>query len=303
MTMDAQNARRTVVVGVDGSESALRAVRWGAAEAARRQAPLRLVTASGRMGPGIPAQLGLKGSYRDILLGHARGELVDASEVAQGEGFAIEVQTELVVGSPIQVLTAEADHAQLVMIGDRGLTQLEGLLVGSVAIGLSAHASCPVVVVRGDERDPSETASLPVVVGVDGSVTSDAATGFAMEAAAARSVPLVAVHTWSDMVCDPAMAAVMVDWDAVESGERQVLSERVGVWAEKFPGVPVELLVTRDQPAHSLLAQAARAQLLVVGSRGHGQLAAMVLGSVSNAVLHRAPCPVAIIRPETSQQD
>ena len=69
----------------------------------------------------------------------------------------------------------------------------------------------------------------------------------------------------------------------------------------KYPDVPVERLVTRDRPAHSLLAQAARAQLVVVGSRGHGAFAGLVLGSVSHAVLHRSPCPVAIVRPDAEE--
>jgi nucleotide-binding universal stress UspA family protein len=297
--MDAQDSTRPVVVGVDGSDSALRAVRWGAAEAERLHAPLRLVSAfGGRAHP--PVHPGLEGSYRDAQLGQARRRLAEAAEVARGEGLGIEVAAELVEGSPIKVLSGEADRAQLLVIGDRGLSRLKGLLVGSVAIGLAVHASCPLVVVRGDEREPAEMASLPVVVGVDGSATSDAALGFAMEAAASRSVPLVAVHTWSDMVSDPAMAAVMIDWDTVEAEERKVLSERVGAWTEKFPGVPVELLVVRDQPAQSLLEQASRGQLLVVGSRGHGQVMGLVLDSVGNALLHGAPCPVAIVRPETS---
>lgn len=299
--MGTQDIHRSVVVGVDGSASALRAVRWGAAEAARRQVPLRLVIAFGWTLEHVAARPGLDGSYRDTLLARAQGQLVSAVEAARLEGLGIDVHSELVVGSPIQVLGAEARQAQLVVIGDRGLTRLEGLLVGSVAIGLAAHASCPVVVVRGDEREPSDP-SLPVLVGVDGSATSDAAIGFAMEAAAARSVPLVALHTWSDMLFDPAMAVVMPSWDVLEAEERKMLADQVGVWSQKFPDVVVELLVTRDQPAHHLLERSARAQLVVVGSRGHGQVVGMALGSVSNALVHRARCPVAVVRPETAQQ-
>ena len=300
--MDAQHIRRTVVVGVDGSTSALRAVRWGAAEATRRQIPLRLVIAFGWMVHRGAVRPGIEESYRDTLLARAREQLAEAARLVEGEGAGIEIETQLIEGSPIQVLGAEADRTQLLVIGDRGLTQVEGLLVGSVAIGLAAHASCPVVVVRGDERDPSETASLPVLVGVDGSSTSDAALGFAFEAAAARKVSLVAVHTWTDYLFDPSLAAVVIDWDAVESEERTVLAEQVSGWADKFPDVPVELVVRRDQPANGLLAQAAGAQLVVVGSRGHGQFVGMVLGSVSNALVHRAPCPVAVIRNETSER-
>jgi nucleotide-binding universal stress UspA family protein len=301
--MARQDIQRSVVVGVDGSESALRAVRWGAAEAARRQAPLRLVIAFGWTLENVAARPGLEGSYRDTLLSRAQGQLVNAVEAARHEGRGIEVGSELVVGSPIQVLGAEARHAQLVVIGDRGLTRLEGLLVGSVAIGLAAHASCPVVVVRGDEREPSDTASLPVLVGVDGSASSDAAIGFAIEAAAARSAPLAALHTWSDVVFDLDNAAVPPNRDVLEAEERQALADQVGVWADKFPDVVVELLVEHDQPARSLLEHSSRAQLVVVGSRGHGRVEGMVLGSVSNAVVHRAPCPVAVVHPGAQTEE
>ena len=300
--MDANNIRRTVVVGVDGSDSALRAVRWGAAEAARRQSPLRLVIAFGWMVHHVPARPGIEGSYRDTLLARAREQLAEAAHVAEREGAGVEIEQQLIVGGPVQVLAAEADRAQLMVVGDRGLTGVEGLLVGSVAIGLAAHASCPVVVVRGDQREPSDASSLPVLVGVDGSSASDAAVGFAFEAAAARKVSLVALHTWSDMVYDPSLLAVEIDWHGVEAEERRVLTEHVDSWRDKFPDVAVELRVRRDQPAHSLLAAAARAQLVVVGSRGHGQFVGMVLGSVSNALVHRAPCPVAVVRAETAQR-
>ncbi len=142
----------------------------------------------------------------------------------------------------------------------------------------------------------SMTVSLPVVVGVDGSPTSEAAVGFAYEAAASRRVGLVAVHTWSDTVADPELA-VLLDRQVIEDGERRVLAERLAGWGEKFPDVAVERVVTCDGPAHALLGRAAGAQLVVVGSRGRGEFAGLVLGSVSNALVHRAPCPVAVVRP------
>lgn len=69
---------------------------------------------------------------------------------------------------------------------------------------------------------------------------------------------------------------------------------------QKYPDTAVEQVVTRDRPAHGLIEQAARAQLVVVGSRGRGERAGLVLGSVGNAVVHRSPCPVAIVRPDTA---
>ena len=194
------------------------------------------------------------------------------------------------------VLVEEAERAQLAVIGDGGRGRLGGALAGSVAVALSTHASCPVVVVRGQEREATQAASLPVVLGVDGSPTSEVAIAFAYEAASVRGVALVAVHTWSDREFDASLAS-MLDWDAIETQEHELLSQRLAGWGEKYPDVQVEHLVTRDRPARALLDQAALAQLVVLGSRGRGEFAGLVLGSVSNALLHRCPCPVAIVRP------
>jgi len=298
--MNTQQIRPAVVVGVDGSQSALRAVRWGAAEARRRRARLRLVTAFG-WGTDQVVHPELVRRYRDILLDRARGQLAEAATVVERDTPDIEVEQQLVIGHSIPVLGDEARRAQLVVIGDSGLGRIDGLLVGSVAVALAAHASCPVVVVRGTELEPSAIATLPVVVGVDESATSEVAIAFAFEAAAARRVPLVAVHTWWDLFVDPALAPLF-DWEAIEAEERKLLSERLAGWADRYPDVPVERLVTRDRPAHSLLEQSARAQLVVVGSRGRGGFTGLVLGSVSHALLHRARCPVAVVRPDTGER-
>jgi nucleotide-binding universal stress UspA family protein len=227
------------------------------------------------------------------MLDQARRHLAAGAALAEQESPGLDVEQQLVVGYPIEVLSAEARRAQLVVIGDRGLGGVTGLLVGSVAVALAARAECPVVVVRGEE--PTIDPSLPVVVGVDGSPNSDAALAFAYEAAATRGVPLVAVHTWWDLLVDPTMAPLL-DWDAIETDEREVLAERLAGWGEKYPDVRVQRLVTRDRPAHALVRESSRAQLVVVGSRGLGGFSGLLLGSVSHAVLHRAHCPVAVVR-------
>jgi nucleotide-binding universal stress UspA family protein len=291
--MDAPRGR-TVVVGIDGSGSALRAVRWAAAEATRRAVPLRVVTAFDWSRNHAIGEIRLGASYRDIMLQQARRNLADAAAVAERAAGGIPVEQQLVVGFPLAVLAAESERAQLVVIGDRGLGGVTGLLLGSVAIGLSAHAECPLVVVRGDE-DPDPAA--PVVVGVDGSPLSEAALAFAYEAAAARGVHLVAVHTWREVLGDLEVAPLL-DWAAIETEEHEVLAERLAGWGEKYPDVPVRRVVAKDRPAHALVEQSRGAQLLVVGSRGRGGLAGLLLGSVSHAVLHRSHCPVAVVRSE-----
>jgi nucleotide-binding universal stress UspA family protein len=299
--MDAQHAARTVVVGIDGSESALRAVRWAAAETSRRGVPLRVVTAFSWYHDHALGQPGLGADYREIMLKVARRQLADAVSVAEEESAGNAVEAELVAGFPIPVLREESERAELMVVGDRGFGGVSGLLVGSVAVAMAAQAQCPVVLVRGAEGEPVQDRSRPVVVGVDGSPISDAALAFAYEAAAARGVPLLAVHTWWDLLVDPTMAPLL-DWDAIEADEREVLAERLAGWGEKYPDVRVQRLVARDRPARALVEESRRAQLVVVGSRGRGAAAGLLLGSVSHAVLHRAHCSVAVVRPPAEQK-
>jgi nucleotide-binding universal stress UspA family protein len=288
--MDVQHAA-TVVVGVDGSVRATQAARWAAAEAERRGLSVRLVSAVGGDVAVVPHPE-LAQPYEEVLVGRAREALGASAAVVARDTPGVRVETVLVSGHPLAVLREQARDALLVVIGDRGWSKVEGLIAGSVSVALATHAECPVVVVRGaDDRE----APAPVVVGVDGSETSEAAVAFAYEAAATRRVGLVAVYVWSDVFADPLLIP-LTDTAAMNDEGRRILAERLAGWAEKYPDVAVERVVVRDRPAHALLAQADRGQLVVVGSRGRGELAGLVLGSVSNTLLHRSPCPVAVVR-------
>lgn len=292
---------RPVVVGIDGSESALKAVRWAAAEAARRKVPLSVVTVFEWINDPTLGQVGLGAEYSGIMLKAARRQLADAVAVAEKAAPGQPVEPQLIVGYPIPVLRDESRRAQLVVLGDRGYGGVSGLLLGSVSVAMAAHAECPVVLVRAQGGDPVEDRSRPVVVGVDGSPVSEAALAFAFEAASVRGVPLVAVHTWWDLLVDPSLAPLL-DWDAIEGDERQVLAERLAGWGQKYPDVQVKRRVTRDRPARTLVEESRGAQLVVVGSRGRGAAAGLVLGSVSHAALHKAYCSVAVVRPSSEEE-
>ena len=293
--MEQNQTQRAVVAGVDGSECGLQAVRWAAAEALRRQLPLRLVAAHAWPSGGLVGDPGLGVDYRvvlrDVVLGHLATAAADARQVAP----ELDIEQVEVTGYPVPVLLGESAHAEIVVLGDRGLGGFTGLLIGSVAVEVTAHASCPVIVVRGSEPDRTGPRPEPVVVGVDGSPTSEAATAFAFEAASLRRVPLVAVHVWRDVLVDATMAPLL-DWNVIDSDEREVLAERLAGWTEKYPDVPVRRLVARDRPARALVEESGRAQLVVVGSRGRGGFHGLLLGSVSQALLHNAHCPVAVVR-------
>ncbi len=288
-----RRANAPVVVGVDGSPSATRAAEWGAVEAARRGVGLRLVTAFPLARDHVIGLPGLGERQQDLMRDVAERQLAAAAAAAGEAAAGVEVSRQVEVGLPVGVLAAEAKRAQLLVLGDRGLGGLAGLAIGSVAVSLAAHGACPVAVVRGERSGEHG----PVVVGVDGSPVSEAALEFAFEAAAAREAELLAVHAWWPPPYDEAFQD-LIDWDAVRAEEASVLAERLAGWGAKYPDVPVRRSVVRKRPAEALVTASEKARLVVVGSRGRGNAAGLLLGSVSHAVLHRSHCPVAIVRPD-----
>jgi nucleotide-binding universal stress UspA family protein len=225
----------------------------------------------------------------------ARHCLRDGVKAAQEVGPELVVEPVLELKPGIDLLADESEKADMVVVGSRGRGGFAELVVGSTAVALTARAHCPVIVVRG-----KETVDGPIVVGVDGSPASEAALAFAYDMAARRKAELVAVHVWSDVVSvwGGSVPIPDLDWDAVATDERIVLSERLAGWRERYPDTAVRQVVHEDRPAQRLITEAEGAQLLVVGSLGRGALANALLGSVSHALLHHAPCPVAIVKPE-----
>lgn len=277
-----------VVVGVDGSEPATQAVRWAAGEAARRRRTLRLVHAGRATLPRpLPAEdLAALREQVDRWLTEAR-----AAAVAVEPDLPLE--TSSVDAAPVDGLLRAASSAALLVVGNRGRGGFTGLLLGSTSVALAGRAPCPVVVVRGEE-----TPGGSVVVGVDGTPMGEAAVEFAFEEAATRGADLVAVHCWADPAVSAGVATGVfsIDYDLYEREAGQVLAGRLAGWQEKYPDVRVTRAVVRDHPTQALLHFALTARLVVVGSRGRGGFAGLVLGSTSQYLLQHAPCPVAVVR-------
>lgn len=283
---------RRIVAGVDGSEQALEAVRWATRDAASRPGSvLRIVTARATAIEPIPVEGYSRSEYQRVALADAEDRLDAATSVARAIAPDLDVERATTEGTPRKVLLEESGQADLLVLGHRGHGGFVGLLTGSVAVAVTAGASCPVVVVRNSAADDR----APVVVGVDGSPLSEAALGFAFDIAARRQVPLIAVHTWMDLTIEPAVVP-MVNLEEVLEQEREVLAQRLAGWSEKYPDVEVRRRIARDQPGRTLVEQSHNAGLVVVGARGRGAVAGTVLGSVSQTVLHHAQCPVAVVR-------
>ncbi|MDO3685710.1 universal stress protein [Micromonospora sp. C28ISP2-4] len=273
-----------VVVGVDGSEPATRAVRLAAREARRRNRPLRVV--HGFIWPLLRVPVSAPaGSPPGAGLRNQAGQLVaDAVAVAEAESPGLRVTGEIIDGEAAAVLLGESPTAAVIVLGDRGLGGFAALVVGSVAVQVASYADCPVLIARGTGH-----ADGPVVAGVDGSTLSRAAVEFAAETASARGAPLHVVH---------ARPAPRGRGDATRAEEdERVLTEALAGIGERWPDLTVHAEAVRAKPVAALTTASAEAQLVVVGRQGRGELGGLLLGSVSQAILHRSACPVAVVRP------
>lgn len=282
-----------IVVGVDGSEGAVQAALWAADEAARHHVPVRLVHSYFQPYLYYPP-FATSTTGNNVLLAQARRELDEVTAVVRTACPTVTVHPDFRYGHPVSTLQAESSAARMLVLGARGRRGFDGLVLGSVAGSVAAHAHCPVAVVHGVAGQSSQ----PVVVGVDGSPVSETAVALAFDEASTRRVGLIAIHAWDELP-DQRLFSLAYQPEQVrraEADEHRLLAERLAGWQEKYPDVTVERVVVRQHPAAALLQHAARAQLVVVGSHGRGGFAGMLLGSTSQAMLRHAPCPVIVAR-------
>jgi nucleotide-binding universal stress UspA family protein len=295
-----QPSRRGILVGVDGSAATLAAVRWAAHNAALRHAPLTLVHVVNAPVPGwsqVPALAG----FRQWQEKRAREFIKSAIKVAEestGECGPVQIDSEVFYAATVPTLVGLSKEAEMVVVGYRGYggTVVRNFL-GSVSSGLVYHAHCPVAVIPDEEPLIANVAGAPVLVGIDGSPASEAATAIAFGEASRRGVGLIALHAWTDLrVSDFKEIFSNVNWDAELSHEEATLAERLAGWRERYSDVGIRRRIEIGEPAGALIAASERAQLIVVGSHGRGGFAGMLLGSVGAAVVNRARIPVIVAR-------
>ncbi len=291
----------SIVAAVDGSEQALAAVDWAVDDALRRGAALKIVHVREPWANEYPFH-GVAG-FSESLSDHCEGVLARARERAIGraggreEAPGLTVTTGLVTGTVVERLTDESERADLVVVGSRGMGGFAGLVLGSVGLGLAARAAVPLVVVRGTRREPYDE----IVVGFDGSPHSESAVEFAFEEAGLRGARVRAVHAWRPPVFGPPMAGYGAVMTEISEAEAESFRRRLAPWRERHPDVPLAESVVCGHPI-TVLAEASRtADLVVVGTRGVGEVKGALLGSVSHGVLHRAHCPIAIVRAEKTE--
>jgi nucleotide-binding universal stress UspA family protein len=278
-----------IVVGIDGSPASDAALRWAASEAACRGKRLRVLHAydwrhaGARFVAGPPVQAAAEALAQGIV----------DSGITEVRSLTPQVE---VVGGPAlgqtgHVLIRASSDAALMVVGSRGRGGFASLLLGSVSHQVASHSHCPVVVVRG-RPEPGG----PVVVGVDGSPAGDRALGIAFEYARAHQCGLLGVRVVASVASAWGTGVPVYSGEADErmAAERIILADALAPWRDKFPDVEVEAVAADGHTAEVLTGLSATARLLIVGTRGHGGFSGLLLGSVSQQLLHHAQCPVMI---------
>ena len=286
-----------ILVGTDGTPAGRAAVRWAAAEAQRRHVVLRIVHVfewdrwSARYDSGT--------ENVDVCRRLADAVVAEAETQARMIAPAVRIEVSALAGSPAPGLLDAATDAGLLVLGSRGRGGFAGLLLGSVSRRVATHANCPVVVVRGH----AVGGAGPVAVGIDDGPTAGTVLGTAFEAAADRGTGLTVVRCYPPPPPLWAAGAPVTEpaTPQEDGGERQRLAELLAPWRRKHPEVPVDVLISYASPAAVLTDISRRAQLVIVGSHGHGSIGGVLLGSTGLRLLHHADCPVLIVRSRPAQ--
>ncbi|GIF20858.1 nucleotide-binding universal stress UspA family protein [Actinoplanes tereljensis] len=282
----------SVIAATDGTESANVAVAWAAQEARRRRASLRIVYAYDS--DWLESRFDIGAEYLDVAESLAKAVVADARDRAMAAVPGLHIETDILPGHAIPRLLEVAEGADLLVLGSRGRGGFSGLVLGSVSQRLATHAPCPVAVVRDEASGDG-----PVVAGVDDTPSAEFVLPTAFAAAAERDTTLIVIRSylpaiprWLATVPMPADLSNPAD----DPGERERLEEQLAPWRDRYPQVRVETVLTHDGAAAALVGATKRAALTVVGSHGHGTLAAALLGSTVLQLLHHADCPVMVVR-------
>lgn len=269
-----------ITVGVDGSATGREALRLALSEAEIRGARLCVVHAW-TIPPLTATGVGMIPTYGllETELGQAAAASIEADLERVGAPSRIEIERRVVRGDAAGILVDRSTDSELLVVGSRGRGALAGTFLGSVSRACLHHASCPVAVVHMAHHGERSR----IVVGVDGSIGASAALEWAIGEARLRRTTVHVVSAYHEpwslsggAVASP--GAVIELREGLAANAEQILEEA----RRSAPDdVPVSVEATYSPAGQALVAAAADADLLVVGSRGRGGFRSLVLGSVS----------------------
>ncbi|MET9667882.1 universal stress protein [Streptomyces sp. NPDC006475] len=278
-----------ITVGMDGSAESVNAVAWAAREARRRGLPLQLVRVDD--GPSPPTSL----PECDARAGSERNTLKGAIRALSYGNPGMDIMSSILTGPAAPALVNAARNSAALVVGSQGRTALEGFLIGSVALAVTAKALCPVVLIPAPRpqtyspRRAGRAAAEPVVVGVDLDHSCDEVLTQAFAMAALREAPLIIIHTWFT----PLLTDTSSGLPEPETTKQGQLAAIAGPWLSKYPDTPVTERLVHGTAGHALHTAGGHARLLVVGRRN---TPSQRLGSTLHSVIrHVTTCPVVVV--------
>ena len=259
---------RAVVVGVDGTESALGAVRWAAQEAAHRGAPLRILHAAPYLGRRSAADAGSP----DVAA--ARRITAQAYTVARHTESDVPAATEVVPDDPATALLRAAESGQLVVLGSSTTGAADEWVLASVALRVAAKSSEPVVIVPRQRSSSPVHRPVAAVLGVGDPEDDAPVLAFAALAAARSGGRLAVLQTRTGPTADEGPAE----------------------WERRFPGLEVHVTDLPGASANQVLGATCPAPLIVL-SAGRGTLLHRSLDGPHRWLLRHCTSPMALVPP------
>jgi nucleotide-binding universal stress UspA family protein len=270
-TADGDPPGRQVIVGVDGTEVGLNAVRWAAQEAARRDAPLLILHAAPYVGRSEPT------GAPPPELPRARGITAVAYTVARRSQPGVQASTEVVPDEPVDVLLRAAAGAQLLVLGSSATGAADEMVLATLNMRVAARSPVPVVVVPRNRGSAQAGRPIVAILGVGERADDEAVARFAADAARREGVPLSLLQTRSPQ---QNVAASWVDDD--------------DAWAERFPDLQVTRSNLPSARANQVLGAASPCPLMVM-SAGHGTLLHRSMDGPHRWLLRHCTSPMALV--------
>ena len=273
-----------VVVGIDGSRTAVGAALWAVDEAVSRDIPLRLVYA---IEPSDQARVDPHSAAHDLAT--AEIAVRYAFTAVEATEKPVKIEVEILQGrSPKRALLEASQSAAMICVGSMGFKHATQGRIGSTAAAVANSAHCPVAIIRG--FDPQPTQPGWVVAEVDGSAWSSGVLQRGLDEARLRHAPLRVLTSWKSRFTDIHDSRAVPDGNRLAKAE---LERRLAVWRRRYPGLDIRPVVVHGTTLNYLARNAKSIQLVVVGrERAHG--VGDIVGPLGHAALHNTDCSLLV---------
>ncbi|KAA1250624.1 universal stress protein [Mycobacterium simiae] len=269
--MNHPRSPKRIVVGIDGSDAAINAARWAVAEAISHDIPLRLIHA-------ILHRDDAPAGDESLDIEYAETALHGAAAALHAMGKPVEVETDIVPGTPAGSLVDESRCAAMVVVGSVGIGRVARKLLGSTADAVAQGSHCPAAILRAG-RDDVVPDSAWIAVVVDDAPGNDAVLEHGFREARLRGAPILAMGVWR--------------WGLGEIPYEQ-LDRRLDRWVSRYRDIHVQPVAARHGAAEFLAGTEEPVQLAVVGGDVAGEVARIV-GPVAAHLPRRAGHSVLVV--------